>query len=135
MTNSEHAPGYVPTPDYSQEDWDEVSDTPEMTDAEIAELRPDGERLPAALAEAFRRLGRPKAEAKAVPVSLCVPPDVLAAYKADGPGWQTRMNEALAAGLRSRRKWRIRYKCSASVQGPKEENWSIGPMNSVGVVY
>ena len=104
MTHSEHAPGYVPNPDYSQEDWDEVSDTPELTDTEIAELRPNGEGLPVALAEAFKRLaGRPKSEAKAVPVSLRVPPDVLAAYKAEGPGWQTRMNEALAAGLRGRR--------------------------------
>lgn len=104
MSNSEHAPGYMPNPDYSQEDWDEVSDAPEMTDAEIAELRPNGEGLPVVLAEALRRLaGRPRSEAKAVPVSLRVPPDVLAAYKADGPGWQTRMNEALAAGLRGRR--------------------------------
>ena len=104
MTRSEPAPGYVPNPDYAQEDWDEVSDNPELTDAEIAQLRPDGEGLPVALADAFKRLGgRPKSEAKAVPVSLRVPPDVLAAYKADGPGWQTRMNEALAAGLRSRR--------------------------------
>ena len=104
MTHSEPAPGYVPSSDDSQEDWDEVSDTPELTDAEIAELRPNGEGLPVALAEAFRRFGgRPKSEAKAVPVSLRVVPDVLAAYKAEGPGWQTRMIEALAAGLRGRR--------------------------------
>lgn len=104
MTNSEHAPGYAPNPDYSQEDWDEVSDNPELTDAETAELRPDGEGLPVALADAFKRLaGRPKFETKAVPVSLRVSPDVLAAYKADGPSWQTRMNETLAAGLRGRR--------------------------------
>lgn len=56
MTHSEHAPGYVPNPDYTQADWDEVSDNPELTDAEIAELRPDGEGLPAALADAFKRL-------------------------------------------------------------------------------
>ncbi len=103
MTASKHAPGYMPNPDYSQEDWDEVSDNPELTDTEIAELRPNGEGLPAEMAAAFKRLGgRPKSDAKAVPVSLRVPPDVLAAYKADGPGWQTRMNEALAAGLRNR---------------------------------
>lgn len=104
MPNSKPAPGYVPNPNYSQADWDEVSDNPELTDAEIAELRPNGEGLPLELANAFRRLaGRPKSEAKAVPVSLRVPPDVLAAYKAAGPGWQTRMNEALVAGLRKRR--------------------------------
>lgn len=78
-----------------------MSDTPELTDAEVAELRPNGKGLPVALAEAFKRLaGRPKAQA--VPVSLRVPPDVLEAYKADGPGWQTRMNEALAAKIRNR---------------------------------
>jgi uncharacterized protein (DUF4415 family) len=103
MTERKHAPGYVPNPLYAQEDWDEVSDNPELTDAEIAELRPNGEGLPVEMAAAFKNLGgRPKSEAKAVPVSLRVPPDVLAAYKADGPGWQTRMNEALAAGLRNR---------------------------------
>ena len=103
MTSSKHAPGYVPNPAYTQEDWDEVSDNPELTDAEIAELRSNGEGLPAEMAAAFKRLGgRPKSDTKAVPVSLRVPPDVLAAYKADGPGWQTRMNEALAAGLRNR---------------------------------
>ena len=104
MTTFKHAPGYVPNPEYSRADWDEVSDTPELTDAEIAELRPNGEGLPVELPEAFKRLGgRPRSDAKAVPVSLRVAPDVLAAYEADGPGWQTRMNEALAAGLRSRK--------------------------------
>lgn len=103
MTSSKHAPGYVPNALYTQEDWDEVSDNPELTDAEISELRPNGEGLPDEIAAAIKRLGgRPKSDAKAVPVSLRVPPDVLAAYKADGPGWQTRMNEALAAGLRNR---------------------------------
>jgi hypothetical protein len=61
MTHSEHAPGTLPNLDYSPEDRDEVSDTPELTDAEIAELRPNGEGLPVALAEAFKRLAdRPK---------------------------------------------------------------------------
>lgn len=60
VTHSEHAPGYVPNNDYSQENWDKVSDNPELTDAEIAELRPNGEGLPVELADAFRRLaGRP----------------------------------------------------------------------------
>ena len=57
MTTSKPAPGYLPNPDYSQADWDEVSDTPELTDAEIAELRPNGETLPVELAGAFKRLG------------------------------------------------------------------------------
>ncbi|MCJ2107034.1 BrnA antitoxin family protein [Methylobacterium sp. E-041] len=121
MTAPEHATGYVPNPSYSQEDWDEVSDTPELTDGEIAELRPNGEGLPTDLADAFKRLaGRPKSEAKAVPVSLRVPPNVLAAYKAAGAGWQTRMNEALAAALAPKKmKLRWRTKMKAFKRGKK----------------
>ena len=100
MTKPKHAPGYVPNDAYTEADWDEVSDNPPLTDAELAAAHPGPVGMPPAMAEAFlKRAGRPKAEAKAVPVSLRVPPDVLAAYKAAGPGWQTRMNEALAAGL------------------------------------
>lgn len=101
MTRSDHAPGYSPNPSYTQEDWDEVCDNPELTEAEIARLRPGGEGLPPLLAEALRkRGGRPKAAAKRVPVSLRIDPDVLAAFKDTGPGWQTRMNEALAEAAR-----------------------------------
>ncbi|MDP4023441.1 BrnA antitoxin family protein [Methylobacterium sp. NEAU 140] len=100
MSKPDHAPGYVPNAAFSQEDWDEVSDTPELTDAEIAELRPGPEGLPPALAAALaHRGGRPRAAVPRVPISLRVDPDVLAAYKAGGPGWQTRMNAALAAGV------------------------------------
>ncbi|GJE62614.1 BrnA antitoxin family protein [Methylobacterium trifolii] len=100
MTKLKHAPGYVPNEAYSQEDWDAVSDNPPLTDAELAQARPGTEGMPAAMTEGFiRRGGRPKAENRSVPVSLRVPPDVLAGYKAGGPGWQSRMNAALAAGL------------------------------------
>jgi uncharacterized protein (DUF4415 family) len=45
--------------------------------------------------------GRPKALAPKVSTTLRLDPDVLAAFKADGAGWQTRINAALrkAAGL------------------------------------
>ncbi|MCJ2133356.1 BrnA antitoxin family protein [Methylobacterium sp. J-026] len=118
MTKRDHAPGYVPNPNYTQQDWDEVSDNPPLTDEELAAATPGPEGLPPAMVEAFRKLaGRPKAEAKAVPVSLRVPPDVLAAYKAGGPGWQTRMNEALAAGLKPAKvkiRWRVKPKAFRS---------------------
>ena len=98
MPNRDHAPGYTPNNAYTQEDWDEVSDNLPLTDVELASARRGPQGLPPALAEAFRvRAGRPRSPDKAVPVSLRVPPDVLAAFKAEGPGWQTRMNEALAA--------------------------------------
>ena len=39
--------------------------------------------------------GRPKADATKVSTTIRLDPDVLAAFKADGPGWQTRINQAL----------------------------------------
>ena len=39
--------------------------------------------------------GRPKAAAPKVSTTIRLDPDVLAAFKADGPGWQTRINQAL----------------------------------------
>ncbi|WP_245819082.1 BrnA antitoxin family protein [Marivita hallyeonensis] len=45
--------------------------------------------------------GRPKALTPKVSTTLRLDPDVIEAFKADGPGWQSRMNAALrkAAGL------------------------------------
>lgn len=42
------------------------------------------------------RRGRPKLEKPKRLLSLRLPPDVIANWKASGPGWQTRMAEALA---------------------------------------
>ena len=45
--------------------------------------------------------GRPKSSAPKISTTLRLDPEVLAAFKSTGPGWQSRMNEALrkAAGL------------------------------------
>ncbi|GJE02868.1 BrnA antitoxin family protein [Methylobacterium isbiliense] len=97
MTHSNHAPGYVPNPHYTQDDWDEVSDNPPLTDEELAQFRPGTEGMPPDLAAAFKsRGGRPKADVKRIPISLRLDPEVLAAFKATGPGWQTRMHDVLA---------------------------------------
>lgn len=52
--------------------------------------------------ELIRKRGRPFAETTKEKVSLRLDPDVLAHFRATGPGWQTRVNEALrkVAGLR-----------------------------------
>lgn len=47
-----------------------------------------------------RRRGRPVVGETKTAISLRVPDSVLAAYKATGPGWQTRMTDALADWLR-----------------------------------
>jgi uncharacterized protein (DUF4415 family) len=77
-------------------------DAPEATDEQIGLAKRFDEAFPA-LAEAMRRnaVGRPKAENPKVAVSLRLDPEIVARFKASGPGWQTRMNDALreAAGL------------------------------------
>ena len=77
-------------------------DAPEATDDQIAQAKPFNEAFPA-LADAMRKNvgGRPKADNPKVAVSLRLDQDVVARFKASGPGWQTRMNSALrdAAGL------------------------------------
>lgn len=77
-------------------------DAPEATDAQLAQAKPFTEAFPA-LAEKMRKNvgGRPKTENPKVAVSLRLDPEVVSRFKAEGPGWQTRMNEALrqAAGL------------------------------------
>lgn len=77
-------------------------DAPEATEDQLAQAKPFTEAFPA-LAEAMRRNvgGRPKADNPKVAVSLRLDQDVVAQFKAGGPGWQTRMNSALrdAAGL------------------------------------
>lgn len=45
--------------------------------------------------------GRPRAEKTKVSTTIRLDPEVIAAFKSDGPGWQSRINAALrkAAGL------------------------------------
>jgi uncharacterized protein (DUF4415 family) len=50
-------------------------------------------------AEAMRR-GRPKSDNPKTKISLYVDSKALAAFKATGPGWQTRMSDAIAAKSR-----------------------------------
>ena len=45
--------------------------------------------------------GRPKGSSTKEQVAIRIDRDVLAAFRAGGPGWQTRMNDALKDWLRS----------------------------------
>ncbi|MFN0114660.1 MAG: BrnA antitoxin family protein [Paracoccaceae bacterium] len=51
--------------------------------------------------KAVAHRGRPKTPSPKVSTTIRLDPDVLAAFKADGAGWQSRINAALrkAAGL------------------------------------
>lgn len=92
MNGHDRSAGYVPNPRYSQEDWDEVSDNPELTDAELAQLRPAREVLPPDLFAALSARGEASSR---VPVTLSVDAATLDAFKATGEGWKSRMNKAL----------------------------------------
>ena len=78
----------------------EDPDNPELTEEDFARMRPAQEVLPPDLYASLTRNkgGRPKSEVTKVPITLRIDPDTLAAYKATGAGWQTRMNEALRKG-------------------------------------
>jgi len=56
----------------------------------------------AARMEALRKRGRPPSDNPKIPIHIRLSADVLAAFKATGKGWQTRMDallrEAVAAG-------------------------------------
>ena len=80
-------------------------DNPEWTDETTARARPASEVLPAhaVAALAKRAPGRPAGSltSNKERVGLRIDRDVLDRFKADGDGWQSRMNDALrkAVGL------------------------------------
>jgi uncharacterized protein (DUF4415 family) len=71
--------------------WVDPDDAPDLAGAEWAEK----------VAATPVRRGRPKAEVTKVSTTIRLDPDVLDAFKSAGPGWQSRINEALrkAAGV------------------------------------
>lgn len=68
-------------------------ENPEWTEEDFARARPASE-LPPRLAAAFRKGGRPPGSTKRA-VSIRLDEDVLEKFRATGPGWQSRINEAL----------------------------------------
>ena len=74
--------------------WVDPDDAPELTDEwfETADVHENGRLI---------SRGRPKSDSTKKAISLRIDEDVLDKFKADGPGWQSRMNAALrkAAGL------------------------------------
>jgi uncharacterized protein (DUF4415 family) len=76
-------------------------DTPPSTEEQLAAMRPAHEVHPELVAQHLRRgRGRPKIERPKVKHSIRIDADVLDHFRATGPGWQSRINEALrkAAG-------------------------------------
>ena len=61
---------------------EEYEELPEMTDEMFAQA-------------VFKKAGRPKSVNPRQMISLRLPPEVVARWKATGPGWQTRMAKRL----------------------------------------
>lgn len=69
-------------------EWIDPDDAPELTQEwfDSADYYEGGKLV---------RPGRPKSDAAKESISLRLDPDVLAFFRATGPGWQTRINAAL----------------------------------------
>ncbi|KPH62332.1 BrnA antitoxin family protein [Novosphingobium sp. ST904] len=80
-------------PKITQADMDAVSDNPEWTEADIAKAVPFAEAFPH-LAKTMRARGAQKAPTK-VSTTIRLSPEVVDFFKKGGPGWQSRIDDAL----------------------------------------
>lgn len=70
-------------------------DNPEWTEADFARAKPAGEVLPPEVVAAFGKpRGRPPGSDKER-ITIRIDRDTLGRFRATGPGWQTRLNDAL----------------------------------------
>ena len=72
-------------------------DTRELTAQDFARMRPFGEVM------TERRRGRPKSAVHKTPVMVRLDPEIVEFFRSGGPGWQTRMNAALAEYVKRHR--------------------------------
>lgn len=77
------------------EPWVDPDDAPELTDEFF-------ERADFYIGDKLIRRGRRPKPAPKVPVSIRLSPEVVDAFKAGGPGWQTRIDQALKEWLTRR---------------------------------
>jgi uncharacterized protein (DUF4415 family) len=72
--------------------WTDPDDAPELSEAFFQKAdRYEGTQI--------KPRGRPRAATTKEPVKIRLDADVLAALRASGEGWQTRINDALRASL------------------------------------
>lgn len=78
--------------------WVDPDEAPELTEEwfRTAALYRHGKLI--------RRGGRPKSEAPKQAVNIRLDADLVAHYRATGPGWQSRINDALRKAARLPRK-------------------------------
>ena len=74
-------------------EWIDPDDAPELTDEFF-------EQADEYIGDKLIRRGRPKAEQTKLALTVRYDADIVAAFKATGKGWQTRMNDALKEWLK-----------------------------------
>jgi uncharacterized protein (DUF4415 family) len=79
---------------YSARDLRDVSDNPELTKEDFAKAKPFAEALPELAASIRKGRGPNKAPTKKL-VSLRLSGQVIDAYRAKGPGWQSKIDADL----------------------------------------
>jgi len=70
---------------YTAPDWSDPEDAPDLSTPAWQEK----------FAAAEVRRGRPKSDVTKVSTTIRLDPDVIERFKAQGPGWQSRINDAL----------------------------------------
>jgi uncharacterized protein (DUF4415 family) len=85
---------FKPGRGYTKEDWDAVCDSPELTAEDFANAKPFQEAFPELAASIRRARGANKPPTKKL-VSLRLSGQVIEAYKAKGPDWQSRIDADL----------------------------------------
>lgn len=78
-------------------------DIPEMKAADFARAKRLLDAVPKVVDAMKRGRGRPKLMHPKSRVSLQLDPEVVAAYKATGKGWQSQINETLARAVARRK--------------------------------
>jgi uncharacterized protein (DUF4415 family) len=75
-------------------EWIDLDDAPELTDAFF-------ERADEYVGDKLVRRGRPKIASPKRALTVRYDADIVETFKATGPGWQTRMNDALRDWLKT----------------------------------
>jgi len=99
MTKQKKLTDYKPGRGFSQEDWNSVSDHPEWTAEDLKKAKPFSEVFPEMAVEIKRGRGRPPVEDPKRQVTLRLDSEVIERFKAEGPGWQSRINETLRRAI------------------------------------
>ncbi|MFC0269362.1 BrnA antitoxin family protein [Kushneria aurantia] len=87
----------------TETDWVDIDEAPELTDEDFERgIWSKGKEPVEEIvqrAEHARQSGRPRLTDPKQQITLRLDPDVVATFRKTGPGWQTRLNQALRVYL------------------------------------